>query len=86
MYVAHVYAHIIMHVCAIRGLLHVCCTCICTHNNACMCDQGFVVTPAMDGEEALQLLASRDYLPDVVLLDCQMPKKTGFEVCEELRR
>ncbi len=48
--------------------------------------QGFVVTPAMDGEEALQKLAERDYLPDVILLDCQMPKKTGFEVCEELRR
>ena len=41
---------------------------------------GYVVTPAMDGDEALKLVRSREYLPDVVLLDVQMPGKTGYEV------
>jgi CheY-like chemotaxis protein len=41
---------------------------------------GYVVTPALDGEEALQIVRSREYLPDVVLLDVQMPGKTGYEV------
>ena len=41
---------------------------------------GYVVTAAMDGNEALELMKSREYLPDVILLDLQMPDKTGFEV------
>ena len=41
---------------------------------------GYVITAAMDGNEALELMKSREYLPDVILLDVQMPNKTGFEV------
>ena len=39
---------------------------------------------AGDGEEALQRLQSRDY--DVVLLDIVLPKMSGIEVMESLRR
>ena len=48
--------------------------------------KGYVVTACLDGDEALNLLEERQYLPDVILLDCQMPGKTGFEVCLELRQ
>ena len=41
---------------------------------------GYVVTSAMDGVEGLEILASRDYLPDLILLDVQMPLMTGYEV------
>lgn len=34
----------------------------------------------MDGQSALDLLASRDYLPDLVLLDVMMPGMSGYEV------
>ena len=39
---------------------------------------------AADGEEALQRLQSRDY--DVVLLDIVLPKMSGIDVMETLRR
>ncbi len=38
---------------------------------------------ARDGEEALNLLKSTK--PDLILLDLILPKKTGFEVMEEIR-
>jgi DNA-binding response OmpR family regulator len=38
---------------------------------------------ARDGEETLALIRSEH--PDLVLLDVMMPKKTGFEVCQEVR-
>jgi DNA-binding response OmpR family regulator len=38
---------------------------------------------ARDGEEALAAIL-RDR-PDLVLLDVMMPRKTGFEVCQEVR-
>ena len=41
---------------------------------------GFIVTPAMDGDEALHIIKSREYLPDLILLDVQMPGKTGYQV------
>jgi hypothetical protein len=41
---------------------------------------GYLLTQAMDGNEALELIKSREYLPDLILLDVQMPDKTGFEV------
>ena len=41
---------------------------------------GYVLTRAMDGDDALELIKSRDYLPDLVLLDVQMFEKTGYEV------
>jgi DNA-binding response OmpR family regulator len=45
--------------------------------------EGYTVVIAHDGEEALQ--AIRREQPDLVLLDVMMPKKTGFEVCQEVR-
>ena len=46
-------------------------------------DGGYQIVTASDGEEALQ--KARAESPDVVILDVQMPKKTGFEVFGELR-
>jgi DNA-binding response OmpR family regulator len=39
---------------------------------------------AVDGEQALSLLLAHDY--DIVLLDIMLPKISGIEVMEELRR
>ncbi|NOU31472.1 MAG: response regulator transcription factor [Polyangiaceae bacterium] len=46
--------------------------------------EGFRVRAAADGEAALDACAAQR--PDVVLLDVMLPKKTGLEVCAELRR
>jgi DNA-binding response OmpR family regulator len=45
--------------------------------------EGYTVVIARDGQEALETIARE--LPDLVLLDVMMPKKTGFEVCQEVR-
>jgi CheY-like chemotaxis protein len=46
--------------------------------------QGYVVMEAADGEEALQKALAE--LPDLILLDLQMPRRTGYEVLSELRK
>jgi DNA-binding NarL/FixJ family response regulator len=43
-----------------------------------------VVGEAGSGEEALQLV--KDLNPDVILLDVEMPGKSGIEVAQQLRR
>jgi len=45
--------------------------------------EGYSVLIARDGQEALD--AIRRDRPELVLLDVMMPKKTGFEVCQEVR-
>jgi len=45
--------------------------------------QGYEVFVARDGQEALDAL--RQHRPRLVLLDVMMPRKSGFEVCQELR-
>ena len=45
---------------------------------------GFSVTSASSGSEALRLLAQGD-LPDIVLLDVQMPDVDGWETLSRLR-
>ena len=45
--------------------------------------QGFEVITAADGEEALAVI--RDKLPDLVLLDIQMPKLDGIETVKQLK-
>ncbi|RTL56026.1 MAG: response regulator [Rhodocyclaceae bacterium] len=45
--------------------------------------EGFQVAVAVDGEEALVKIAT--FKPDLVLLDVMMPKKSGYEVCQEIR-
>ncbi len=44
---------------------------------------GHILISAPSGEEGLQMAASED--PDLILLDVQMPGKSGFQVCEELK-
>ena len=46
--------------------------------------EGYEVHLARDGQEALELL--RRERPRLLLLDVMMPRKTGFEVCQELRQ
>jgi chemosensory pili system protein ChpA (sensor histidine kinase/response regulator) len=45
--------------------------------------EGFNVITAKDGVEALQLL--QDHIPDVMLLDIEMPRMDGFEVAKNIR-
>jgi len=44
---------------------------------------GFDVDCAYDGETALEMIKNGNY--DIVLLDVMLPKKTGFEVCQQVR-
>jgi adenylate cyclase len=44
---------------------------------------GYQTLQAADGEEALA--STRQHLPDLVLLDVEMPKLDGFEVCRRLK-
>lgn len=46
--------------------------------------QGYEVMEAADGEEALQKALAE--VPDLILLDLQMPRRTGYEVLGELRK
>jgi DNA-binding response OmpR family regulator len=46
--------------------------------------EGLEVMYAKDGQEALTVL--KDVRPDVILLDLILPKKSGFEVMEEIMR
>jgi len=46
-------------------------------------DEQVVVLEAADGVEALE--RARAMRPDLVLLDVQMPRLDGFEVCRRLR-
>jgi CheY-like chemotaxis protein len=45
---------------------------------------GFEVEVAMDGEEVLEKV--RSFAPDLVLLDLLMPKMSGFQVAETLKK
>jgi len=45
--------------------------------------EGYSVLIARDGQEALETI--RRNRPELVLLDVMMPKKSGFEVCQEVR-
>jgi DNA-binding response OmpR family regulator len=45
--------------------------------------EGYEVSIANDGQEAVAKI--RTETPDLVLLDVMMPKKSGFEVCQEIK-
>ena len=45
--------------------------------------EDFDLLQAVDGEEALQI--ARQQHPELVLLDVNMPKLNGFEVCRHLK-
>ena len=46
--------------------------------------EGYVVIPANDGQQALELVASEAI--DLVLLDLNMPRKNGWDTFEQLTR
>lgn len=46
-------------------------------------DEGFEVEIASEGETAVEL--ARSFLPDVIILDINLPGASGFEVCREIR-
>ncbi|MGZ9584083.1 response regulator transcription factor [Paenibacillus marinisediminis] len=46
-------------------------------------DEGYLVTTASDGEEALRMIEANDY--DLAVLDHMMPKMTGLEVISAVR-
>jgi two-component system, OmpR family, alkaline phosphatase synthesis response regulator PhoP len=46
--------------------------------------EGFEVDTAGDGEVGLAKASARQF--DVIILDVMLPKKTGFDVCRELRQ
>jgi DNA-binding response OmpR family regulator len=45
--------------------------------------EGYTVRVARDGQEALDAMETEK--PDLLLLDVMMPRKTGFDVCREVR-
>ena len=45
--------------------------------------EGYEVQSVGNGEEAIQAITQKT--PDLVLLDVMMPRKDGYEVCQELR-
>jgi len=45
--------------------------------------EGYAVSVARDGDEALAAIIRER--PALVLLDVMMPRKSGFEVCQEVR-
>ena len=45
--------------------------------------EGYAVTKAEDGEKAIDLVKKSK--PDLMFLDVMMPKKNGYEVCQEIR-
>lgn len=45
--------------------------------------EGYDVHSVSNGEEAMAVIAEK--IPDLILLDVMMPRKDGYEVCQELR-
>ena len=45
--------------------------------------KGYAVSWAQNGDEALDLFVKGNF--DLCLLDVMMPKKSGFEVCQEIK-
>lgn len=45
--------------------------------------EGYEVLSVSNGDEAMQVITER--IPDLIILDVMMPRKDGYEVCQELR-
>ena len=48
--------------------------------------EGFAVTAAFDGLDALEKLRGADRAPDIVLLDVMMPRMDGVQFAAEMRK
>jgi DNA-binding response OmpR family regulator len=46
--------------------------------------EGYAVDKAYDGVEAMEHIQARR--PAMVILDVMMPRKTGYQLCEELKK
>ncbi len=46
-------------------------------------ERGFEVNVAADGEEALESVTAEK--PNIIILDVEMPKLNGWQVCEKIR-
>lgn len=49
-------------------------------------DEGFIVDEAPDGSAALQMMADKDFQPDMIMLDIAMPRMHGLEFIDRIRR
>jgi DNA-binding response OmpR family regulator len=45
---------------------------------------GYQVVAAANGEEALE--KAREEIPDLIMMDVRMPKMTGYEACQEMKK
>jgi DNA-binding response OmpR family regulator len=45
---------------------------------------GYQVVAAANGEEALE--KARTEIPDLIMMDVRMPKMTGYEACQEMKK
>ena len=45
--------------------------------------EGYSVRIAVNGDDALAQVA--EFMPDLVLLDVMLPRRNGFEVCQQIR-
>jgi DNA-binding response OmpR family regulator len=45
--------------------------------------EGYEVRSAANGDEAMTAISEKK--PDLILLDVMMPRKDGYEICQELR-
>ncbi len=52
--------------------------------DAYLADEGYEVAMAYDGQQTLDKVA--EWPPDIILLDIMMPKMSGYEVCQRLKR
>lgn len=47
---------------------------------------GYNTETAVNGQEALDKLSASKHKPDIILLDIMMPKLSGFEVLENIKK
>lgn len=52
--------------------------------DAYLAEEGHEIAMAYDGQQALDQVAA--FQPDLILLDIMMPKLSGYEVCQRLKR
>ncbi len=50
---------------------------------SCLKDQNLLLNVATSGDEGFDL--AKSWLPDVILLDIEMPTPNGFEICRRLK-